>query len=1039
MKKFNLLFFILLFFVHNSMSQTVVGTVTQTPCNYDGIYTVSTTGFSLPLTYSYSIGGSSIVHANVNSMNDQLINFPMDNSGAIFVHVTDGTLSASTWSSYTPSISFSTSVTNPTCPQTSGTITATQTNSSPGPFNFVWTNVLSSNTYTGNNITVPLGEYSVMITDVSTGCVLEIADSAAYVEQISPISVAMSSTDANCTNGTATAVGSGGTSPYTYQWMNGANTQTITGLVQNYYTVILTDAQGCQSANSGISVQQNPVISVNTSPTNTTCAQSDGSIIAFGSGGTPPYSYVWDNGQTGNTATNLSGPSYYSVITTDANGCIGSGLGYVNTNTPISVTYNTTPSDCIAPTGSATITASGGTGPYSIVWNTSPNVTGSSISNYPPGNYSFEVTDAVGCVRTGSVVINASNVINAYPQGSTVTCPNTTGNASVNVNGTNPPFTYLWSNGSTTNQITGVPIGNYTCEITDADGCSVTKNASVNSISNINIGVITTPVSCLYNTDGTATAQVTGGTPPYTYLYSNGTSSSTTTGLEVGNYSVTVVDANGCSNSAFFTITNAGTATDCYCTIEGVVYYDGNSNCVLDGSETGIENIMIHCSGQGYTFTDANGYYSFQVPTGSYTIEEQVNAYYPLSPCQTNNVSVNVVASSGCNNVVNFANSMNVIHDLKLTTINSSTPPIPGNTYQQKIIVKNMGTVTENSIQIGYENDGQLLFSNSSLPSFIQTGIPNHYSVLSGFPTLSPNSTSVILMNYSTPTNIPLGTEVDFYDSVANIAPINVNWLLDYSPWNNVNHLRPTVVSSYDPNYKEVSPKGVGPEGYISSQTKEFDYTIHFQNEGTYYAQNIYITDQLDSDLDWKTLTPGYSDYNYTTSVSETGLVTFTFSNINLPWKSAFGDALSSGLINYSISPLASSPQGTEFTNTADIFFDFNAPITTNTTLNTLNDTEAGVNEIGDVHNDSDGITIDVYPMPAKDKVIFRVNNVLKDEVATLYIFDLMGNVIHSEKMILNEGMTMISQNTSELARGNYIAKIQFDSSLVITKKIILF
>ena len=1032
--------FLLLFFISfKGLSQTVSGVITQLPCNNDGIYTVTTTGLSLPITYSYYLEGEPIIHSNVNSTTDQLTNIPMGYYGYISIYATSGSSSASDYDSYSPSFSFSISGTNPMCPMTMGSITATQTSGSSGPFTFDWTNAQTLNTYSGNNISVPLGNYSVMIVDQSTGCSLNIIDSAFVITQQSTVTASLSSTPANCTNGTATVVGSGGISPYTYLWMNGATNSTITGLVQNYYTVTVTDAQGCQSNNTGVNIQQNPTISVNTTITDATCAESDGSAIAFGSGGVSPYTFSWSNGQIGQTAINLAGQTYYEVVATDANGCTGYGGAYVNTSTPITVSYSSTVSSCTSPTGSATVTPSGGTAPYTIVWNTSPSVTGATISNFAPGSYSFVVTDAVGCVRTGSVVISPNSSINASAQGSTVLCPNTIGNALATVSGTNPPFTYAWSNGATTTQISAVPLGSYSCVITDAVGCSVTKYANVTSTSNLNVGVTTTPVSCLYNTDGAVSAQVTGGTAPYTYSFSNGITTQNATSLSMGNYWLTATDVNGCTNSTNFTITNAATSTSCYSTIEGNVFLDGNTNCTLDGGELGVQNIMIHCSGQGYRYTDVNGYYSFQVPTGTYTIEEQVNSYYPLATCQPTSTTLSVVAGSGSQATVDIANNIITIHDLKITTFSSGIPPIPGNSYQQTVVVKNNGTVTETDIQLGYETDGQLPFVNSTVPGFMQTGNPNHYSVQSGFPSLNPSEMSVILLDYNTPTNIPINTEVNFYDSVAHIAPIDVNWLLDYTPWNNVNQYKTTVIGSYDPNYKEVYPKGNQSQGYISSLTKEFDYTIHFQNEGTYFAANIVVTDQLDEDLDWRTLTPGYSDYSYTTTVSETGLVTFTFANINLPWKSGYGDALSSGLINYSIKRKTTNPQGTEFTNTANIFFDYNAPITTNTTVNTLNDALAGLIENIENENVSNEVTVDIFPMPAKDLMSIRINNITKDEVANISIIDLTGNVVSSRKFSLAEGTTLVNQNVSNLATGSYLTKIEFENGSFIIKKIVLY
>jgi hypothetical protein len=1040
MKKISLILIFIFSLLTGLKAQTMTGIFDQVPCNNDGIYSVSTTGLTPPITYTYYFANTTVTHSGVMSVTDQLTNIPMSNDGTIYCQATDGSSFAFSNDSYTPGFVFTTSTVSPICPVTMGTVTANQLSGTPGPFTFDWMHSLTLATYSGNGISVPVGEYSVTITDQLTGCVTEIGDSAISVQQLSNITATMSSTDASCTNGTATAIPSGGVAPYTYLWMNGATSSTITGLTQNYYTLTITDDQGCQSVGLGVYVDQNPIIAVNTTVTNATCIQSDGSAIAFGSGGVPPYSYVWSNGQTGNTATNLTGPDVYTVVATDANGCIGQGSAFVNSSTPITVTYSETPSQCTASTGSITLNPVGGTPPYTAEWNTFPITTGLTITNFPAGTYGFEVTDAVGCIRTGIAVISPISTINAMAGASTVICPATTGNVATSVSGTNPPFTYSWNTGATTSSLTGVSLGIYSCIITDAVGCSVTKSVSLNASSPLNVSVATTPVTCIFNTDGQAMATVTGGTAPYTYSYSNGTTTANATNLAMDDYWLSVSDANGCSSNPFhFWITNAALVDDCYCTISGNVYHDVSADCIYDMGEPGIENIMVHCTGFGYAFTDANGYYSFQVPTGTYTITEQVNGYYPLGTCQPIDETVSVVAASGCNTVVNIANDMNLISDLKLLTFNSTIPPLVGNVYYQKVVVTNMGTITESDVQLGYEHDGQLSYLASSLPAFVQSGAPEHYGVSAGYPSLTPGADQVMLLNYDTPTNIPIGTQVVFFDSVANMAPIQVNWLLDYSPWNNVNTYEQTVIAAYDPNYKEVNPKGLDAPGYISSATTEFDYTIHFQNEGSYFAQNIVITDQLDADLDWSTLTPGYSTHSYTTTVSETGLATFRFENIQLPWKDAFGDALSSGLVSYSIKRLDTTPQGTEFTNTADIYFDFNAPITTNTTLNTLNDAVfAGVEENVPVTEMEEGITMFVYPVPAEDFISIRVNNVSVEEVATISIMNVMGKTVLNEQVNLNEGSSIFTTPVSQLAPGNYFVKLQLENGSFEVRKIVV-
>lgn len=1036
MKKFNLLLAFLVCITQYVMSQTVTGTITQVPCNNDGIYTVTATGLPLPITYTYYFGNTSVVHANVNSATDQLTNFPMSNTGYVYCQATSSGLYASTGDNYTPEFVFEVDGVSPVCPATMGTLNANYVSGTTGPFSYTWTNTNTLATFTGNNATVPLGAYSAEIVDQTTGCKLVVNDTAITIEQLSNITATISVTQAGCTNGSATAVASGGIAPYSYLWGNGATSAANTGLSQGYYPLVITDAQGCQSTDLGAYISQNPQISVNATVTNATCIQPNGSAMAFASGGQGPYTYVWSNGQTGQTATNLPGGTNYSIIATDANGCVGFGVALINTNTPVTVTYTSNPSQCTSPTGSATLNAAGGTAPYSYSWGSNPSVT-SSISGAAPGNYPFQVTDAAGCIRTGSVTIPPISTIYADLNPSTVVCPASSGTISSSVSGTNAPFTYLWSNGATTSSITGVPLGTYSCVITDAVGCSVTKWESIAVTSPVTLGVSTVPATCIFNTNGSATATVGGGTAPYSYAYSNGATTATASGLGVDTYSVTVTDANGCTRSQYFTITNSGTDQSCYCTISGTVYVDANANCIHDPGENGVENIGVHCSGFGYAYTNANGEYSFQVPSGTYTISETIGQYYPLASCQTNGTVVNVVAASGCNTTVDFANVINPLHDLRIVTMNSTVPPIPGNTYNQKVVIQNAGTVTESGIQLGYTMDGQIPFVSSSLPAFVQSAnpaTPNSYGVQSGFPSLNPNDVEVLILNYSTPTTIPLGTDVNFYDTVASAAPIETSWLTDNTPWNNVNAFQTTVIGSYDPNYKEVTPRGTGVTGLIPLETKEFNYTIHFQNEGTYFAQNISVTDQLDADFDWTTFKPGYSDYEYTTTMSETGLVTFKFANINLPWKSGYGDVLSSALVNYSIERKSTAPVGTVFTNTADIYFDYNAPITTNTTVNTL-DEPAGVEESA---ASAEGITVDLYPVPASDQLTIRVNNVSNGETAIISIIDLTGKVVLTEKVDLAKGTTLVTKNLSAVMTGTYLTRVQFENGSAIVKKIVV-
>lgn len=1037
-------------FATNSLkAQSISATVQVQPCNNNGQIGVTVTGLTPPINYTYSNsnwGGIVIVHTNINSLSDVVTGLPAyqavqwgGNPNGWFITASSGAVSTQTQVWLTPPFQDSIHVLNAVCPAQCS-LTAMQFVGGTAPFTCVWTNTSTSQSYTGNPAPVPNGIYTVVITDAG-GCMVSSAPSFSggviYANSQSNILVNTNGTMANCTNGTASITASGGTAPYTYLWSNNAVTQNISGLTQGQYNCVVTDALGCQST-GWFNVQQAVTINYNSSITNANCLQANGSILSFVSGGTLPYSFSWNNAATTQNISNLA-TGQYIVLITDANGCTRTGYAFVGSSTPISVTYTSSPSSCTAPSGSATLTPTGGLAPYSVVWNTFPNnATGLSISNRPAGNYFFTVTDANGCVKTGSAFIPPASTLTAILNNAVATCPSTIGNLQVSVSGSNPPFTYSWSNLATTSNIIGVPLGSYQCVVTDALSCSVTKYASITQSSPLSVAFSPTAASCVFTNDGAVTATAFGGTAPYTYTWNVPQAGPTASGLSTGWYSVNVTDANGCHNnynSSMVLVGYNATNTSCYCTITGTVFADGNLNCVQNAGENGIANIQIHCNPFGFAYTNSNGVYSFNVPSGTYTITEAVQPFYPIVPCQTNNQVIVVTAGVNCSSIVNFANSVVPVHDLRIVTLNHNFP-VPGNVYQQRIIVHNDGTLTENNIKIGYKHDGQLTYSNSTNWNLTQqnpVSYPNWYSVTSGFPNLIPGANSSTFLNYAVPPNIPMSTQVNFKDTTANAAPITTNWLLDSSPWNNKNDHAAIVVSSYDPNFKEVSPKGSGAQGNITVNDSILTFVVHFQNEGTYYAQNIVVVDTLDADLNIASLRPGYSDHNFEVTIGQNRVMKYTFKNIQLPWKSSFGNVLSSGLFSYSIKLKSNLPLGTQIKNTAAIYFDYNEPIITNTTWNTIAE-PVFVSEV-DKRDLSHQL---LFPNPATNRFNVLFNSI-ENSKGTLQIFDISGREVLNHNVEVIAGENNLSENVSQLQNGVYFVQviaeqIKFTKKLIISK-----
>lgn len=1025
-----------------AFGQTVgnmTGTVLTQPCNNNGSIGVTVSNLTPPINYTYTnwMGGLTFVNSAVNSVTNSISGLPAlqnswMNANIWTIMASDGVNNAVMSLTLTPPFAFWDSVQVASCPA----LSTVQAGFSGGtsPYTCLWTNLNTLQTFTANPAAVPNGPYSLVATDGSS-CMLSSATGSGNINvfSVSSIVVSIAGSPANCTNGTATVTASGGVGPYSYLWNNGATTQSISGLLLGMYTCTVTDSQGCQTAGSYFQ-QQTVNLNFNNTTTNATCLQNNGAVTGFVNGGTAPYTFLWSNGATTQNITGVAA-GQYNVQITDANGCIGTGFANVAASTPVTVTYTASASSCTAATGGATITPAGGLAPYTVVWYTAPLGSGMSISSMPAGSYSFKVTDANGCIRTGVVLVPSVSSLNATMSNAVVTCPANTGNLSISVTGSNPPFTYLWSNGATTTVITGAGLNAYSCVVTDALGCTVTKYAAVSQISPINVGFSTTQASCVYNADGAITANATGGTAPYSYQWSNSQTLPTITGLATGNYYVSVTDANGCTNSYNNSMAYVGynaANNSCYCTITGTVYIDANNNCVRNAGENGVANIGIHISGQGYAYTNSNGVYSKIVPSGTYTISESVQQIYPLSPCQSNNQVVSVTAGTNCATTVNFANNVVVLHDLRIFNTNINFP-VPGNTYTQKVIVYNDGTIVENGIQLGYQHDGQLGFASTTPWVLTQPNsgtFPNWYRISSGFPALNPGTGSAAFMNYNVPSNIPMSTVINFNDTATWNAPMSASWLTDNTPWNNVASHQAVVVSSYDPNFKEVSPQGSGSQGNIQHRDSVLTYVVHFQNTGTYFAQNIVVIDSLDADLRIASMRPGYADHNYTVEMNENGVAKFTFKNINLPWKAAYGDAASSGMFTYSIKLKNNLPLGTQIRNTAAIYFDYNEPIITNTTLNTLF-APVSIHEMkGGAYN------VSLYPNPANNYFTLSVSSP-KASGAVLSVFDVSGRQVSAKTVELLAGENQLGETTAQLQSGIYFVKLE-SADLKVGKKLII-
>ncbi len=425
-----------------------------------------------------------------------------------------------------------------------GSATATATGGT-SPYGYNWDSGEVSQTATGLNA----GTHSVTVTDAN-GC--ETVGSIVVGEPgaLSVIVTVVNGTLCNGgSDGSATASGSAGTAPYSYEWDSGEVVPTATGLTPGTHTVTVTDSNGCSAVGSIVIGQPNPLIVSITLNSDVSCnGLSDGSATATTSGGTPSYSYVWDNGQLGNIANNLDA-GMHVVTVTDNNGCTVTGSVFIGEPTVLSATATANNGTLCngSSDGSATANPAGGTMPYSYQWDSGHN--GQTATNLDAGNHVVTITDDNGCSATASVMIAEPTSISVAVNGTTVAnCTVCDGSASITVTGGTPPYTFNWSNNETTEDASALCSGINSVTVTDANNCSEVVSVTIGNTSTLVINTIneTASISCNGVCDATVVLTPSGGNPPYIYTWNNGGSTNTITGLCAGNYSVTLTDQDGC-------------------------------------------------------------------------------------------------------------------------------------------------------------------------------------------------------------------------------------------------------------------------------------------------------------------------------------------------------------------------------------------------------------------------------------------------------------------------------------------------------------
>jgi uncharacterized repeat protein (TIGR01451 family) len=463
-----------------------------------------------------------------------------------------------------------------------------------------------------------------------------------------------------------------------------------------------------------------------------------------------------------------------------------------------------------------------------------------------------------------------------------------------------------------------------------------------------------------------------------------------------------------------------------YGTISGKMYIDNNADCIFNGTDAALASLGVNGSGalsnggnfQKYGYTNANGEYEINMQKSwmtSYNVNLPINYAFIFPPpaCAASGYTIATLPYTNADFPLQCSANLDA---MAYVGINGSVRPmVPfvlhasaaniGCTATSGVltVVKDPKTIynaTLSSNPATYVNGDTLQWNYTNLNNISSGAYWN--SFFAGVyltPTLAANIGDTLCFYYSA--TIPTG---------------------DINTANNQGIICAPVVNSYDPNIKEVTPKGFGVNGNIPPNTSNLDYTVHFQNTGNAVAFNVYILDTLDADVDPRTLIINGASHYMTAEWLNNTVVKFNFPNIYLP-DSTNNEPRSHGQVSYSVKLKNNLPLGTQIKNTANIFFDFNPAIVTNTTVNTLALPDA-------ITSNNNGIIMSIYPNPTKEILNLNFEN---NEAKNITLLSINGQTLF--ETICNSKTDMIK--TEKIPNGIYILKVA-TSNGVVSKRVVI-
>ncbi|WP_339888914.1 T9SS type A sorting domain-containing protein [uncultured Flavobacterium sp.] len=456
-----------------------------------------------------------------------------------------------------------------------------------------------------------------------------------------------------------------------------------------------------------------------------------------------------------------------------------------------------------------------------------------------------------------------------------------------------------------------------------------------------------------------------------------------------------------CTVNSYCSFTPGGT----FYTIEGINKWDfDNNGCdVLDYPFPNLKYNIANGNVNGIIISNTSGNYSIPVQAGTHTITPVLEnpTYFNISP-------ISFVANFPTQTsplVQNFCVTANGIHHDVEIVLMPTNPARPGFDANYTIVYKNKGNQIENgSVTLDF-NDlvSDLVSANPTFSSQATNAMTWNYTNLQPFET----RTIDLVFNVNGPTETPAVNIGDVLNYTASITPLTTDEFVS----DNTSTLNQTVVGSYDPNDKTcIEGTTVGPD-MIGQYVH---YVIRFENTGTYPAENVVVKDMIDlAKFDVSTLIPLHSSHDFVTRING-NKVEFIFEGINLP----FDDSTNDGYVAFKIKTKSNLLVGSTFSNNANIYFDYNFPITTNTFTSTI--------QVLKVKDFDFGTHFTLYPNPVKD--VLNIQSKDNTTINSIEIYNTLGQVVLAVPNAIS------TVDVSNLQSGNYFVKVNTDLGVSNTK-----